>query len=113
MCARAETNAEAVTDAGTIAGAGAGAGTAGAAGTDPTIDLVSPSVVSTSGGSIVTMFSSNLLAITASDVFVSLVSPRSPVPVAATVTSFDFVKNGVVFFAPSLPLEGPYSVVLN
>lgn len=80
---------------------------------DPTIDLVSPSVVSTSGGSTVTMFCSNLLASAASDVFVSLVSPRSPVPVAAIVTSFDFVKNDVVFLAPSLPLEGPYSVVLS
>jgi len=65
----------------------------------PSIDLVSPSVVSTVGGTSVTLFGSNLLAVAASDISISLVSSRSSVPVAATVTFFLFEKQRCCVFS--------------
>jgi len=79
----------------------------------PSIDFVAPSVVSTVGGSQVTLFCSNLLAIVASDISVSLASTRSPDPVAATVLSYDFSSSDLTFVAPSLPLEGLYVVTVS
>jgi hypothetical protein len=80
---------------------------------NPSINLVSPSVVSTIGGTLVTMFCSNLLALTATDVSVSLASTISPVPVPATVTSYDFSSSIVVFSAPSLSFEGLFSAIVS
>ena len=55
----------------------------------PTIDWVSPSAVSTVGGTAVTLFASNILAVLASDISISLLSSRSSFPVSAKVTFFD------------------------
>jgi hypothetical protein len=79
----------------------------------PSVDLVSPSVVSTIGNTLVTLFSSNILAAIASDISVSLESSRSSVPVSATVASFDAGSSDIVFLAPPLPLEGSYSVIVS
>ena len=70
----------------------------------PILFSIDPSVVSTVGGIVVTVFASNLLAITSTDISVSLKSPRSNFPIAASVLSFDAAASMLTFVAPdSMP----------
>jgi hypothetical protein len=79
----------------------------------PSIAMVFPSVVSSVGGTSVTLFASRLLAVSAADVSVSIASPLSPLQISATVISFNLESNDVVILTPPIPTQGLHSVIVS
>jgi hypothetical protein len=79
----------------------------------PVLRSIEPSTLSTLGGTTVTVIVSDLLAVSASDISVSLRSSRSDSPIAATVVFFDAAASLLTFVDSQVSIEGSYQLSLS
>jgi hypothetical protein len=71
----------------------------------PILRSIDPLIGSTVGGTVVTIFTSDLLAISSTYIYVSSKSARSNSPIAASVVSFDPAASMLTFVAPFVLIE--------